>query len=153
MSRALKWIFGLGMIAAPAITQAQTITFYENNDCRGKVAFVLKGPHPVAQSCKGGASNCRNKNDVARSVRVEKPTWMTVRLFVYDDPYGGTGDDWAWMTFHPNSVASPNMCIRSFETNQANPSYETRYNKRNGLDGKVSYVSTLLFGRQGVAIH
>lgn len=152
MSRVSIWIAGIALMAVPGAAQAQVLTFYEKNNCSGKVAFRIIGPRPVAQSCKGGQSNCRGKNDTARSVLVEKPATMKVRLTVYDDPYGGTNDDYSVMTFHSNTRAGTRHCIRSFEADIANPAYDVNWRKKNGLDGKVSFVRTQLYRGDGTQI-
>jgi hypothetical protein len=77
-------------------------------------------------------------NDEARSVLINKGR-KGQRLVVKDDPSGGNSDDYADMTIKKNFNGA--YCVGTFETNYEDATVKIVYHRKNGLDGKVSYVS------------
>ena len=122
--------------AAAAAAPARLIEFFAGNNCRGARAFAFNGDH-ARESCKANRPRCRN--DVARSMRVHSgPQYALVS--VYDDPEGERQrqrDDSTSMYIAPHS----NICVGTFERQMKSPGFSQQYVRKDGLDGKVSYVS------------
>ena len=62
----------------------------------------------------------------------------SLSIFVYDDPAGSEGDDWGTVQFR--NPPRGDVCIPSFERRAESSTYTQAYARKNGLDGKVSYV-------------
>lgn len=70
MSKIIMHLCVVMLLTAAATTQAaaERITFFESNNCRGRIAFDYSGTTSRVESCKW--SNARCRNDTARSVLV-----------------------------------------------------------------------------------
>lgn len=126
---------------APALARATfaNLEFYASNNCRGTPAFKISTNSKLETSCHWSQSKCRN--DVARSMKV-RWTDATVWISVYDHPQGRGSDDVAAFIFK-RRVAGRNYstCIRTFEARADTDAYLHMYERHNGLDGKVSYIT------------
>jgi hypothetical protein len=117
----------------PASSVASVLSFYEgNNASQNKVCDL--------EARASGKINFRNHgqcdNDEARSVRITNvPAGYTFTVF--DDPGCGTGDDWTQIQV-TQDIAS--ATVRSFQNNVNNGGLRVHYNRKNGLDGKVSCI-------------
>ncbi|MGY4397226.1 hypothetical protein ACVWZA_002420 [Sphingomonas sp. UYAg733] len=127
-----------GMLAAvPAYAD---ITFYGENGCRGPVAFRYAPGVSYKESCKANSGRCRGHNDVARSMKVTG-TSRPSEIRLYDDPGGSKGDDYSVIQFRAYKAEYPDYCVSSFERSGLLASQgQILYTRKNGLDGKVSYV-------------
>ena len=143
MTRILKRFitFGGTTIAMLAAPQASAdVLFYAQNGCRGPVAFRYPANSSLKESCKSDRAVCRGKNDEARSMKVTG-TSRPSEVRLYDSPGGGSDDDYSVIQFRKFAPGYTDLCADTFErsgllSNQG----QIIYHRKNGLDGKVSYV-------------
>lgn len=114
--------------AKPVAAQSGSIIFYEGNGA--------KQDRVQAVSDLGGQSFRPVVNDEARSLRLENVRRNCV-IFVYDDPRGRINDDWTAIRV---KRFARNYVVRSFERSYEDEFVKVEYHRKNGLDGKVSYV-------------
>lgn len=129
----------LTLAGLPSLAAAAEIDFFASNDCRGRPAFSYRTEATIRESCKWSRARCQN--DVARSVSVTNWT-RPLSIFVYDAPNASENDDHGTIQFrnNPNPRPGSRMCFRTFERwSEANHVMQL-YTRKNGLDGKVSYV-------------
>jgi hypothetical protein len=105
------------------------IKLYEGNGCSQHV-IDTKGDEP-------GQRFRPSQNDEARSLSLAFVRVGAV-IRVFDSPSGSTGDDYTEIEV---MKTHPDYCIRTFESSFADEYVQVRYNRVNGLDGKVSLVT------------
>lgn len=108
-------------------TSATRIIFYEGNGCSQEIVQTIEG-----ENFDGRAY----RNDEARSVKLVQVPRGTV-IKVYDSPDGKEDDDFAIIEVKKKTFE---YCIRSFEESIYSDNIEMVYNKKNGLDGKISRI-------------
>ena len=108
-------------------TEATRVIFYEGNGCSQDI---------VASYGPKNAAGRIGKNDEARSLQLVQVPADT-RIFIYDSPDASENDDYAAIWIKKRTF---DYCIRSFEASIFTDNVEMNYTKKNGLDGKVSYV-------------
>jgi hypothetical protein len=116
------------------------ILFYKNNQCPSEIGEFC-GAVPTSQSGNWSlkASGSPVENDEARSCTLMDVVAGTV-ITLYDNPDGKTDDDWTEIKAHQNILS---ICISSFEVDTNSTQYSVTYHKKNGLDGKVSYIRVI----------
>lgn len=126
------------LAAAPAY--AGDILMFADNNCKGPVAFRYPAARVFKESCKSDRAVCRGKNDEARSMKVTGSSRPSeVRL--YDGPGGGTDDDYSVIQFRKFRPGYGDYCVSTFERNGLLSNQgQITFHRRNGLDGKVSYI-------------
>jgi len=108
-------------------TTATRITFYEGNGCSQDIVATY-GPKNAAGRI--------GKNDEARSLSLVQVPAGT-RIFIYDSPDAKENDDFAFILVKKKTFE---YCIRTLEASIYTDNVEMTYTRKNGLDGKVSYV-------------
>ena len=129
----------IAIAGLPSLAAAAEVDFYASNDCRGRPAFGYRGEATIRESCKWSRARCQN--DVARSVSVTNWT-RAFTIFVHDAPNGSETDDHGGIYFrdNPNPRSGSKMCFRTFERWSQAYHVTQLYQRKDGLDGKVSYV-------------
>ena len=113
--------------------------FAENN-CKGPGAFRYPAGRAFRESCKSDRAVCRGKNDQARSMKVTGST-RPAEVRVYDSPGGGSTDDYSAIQFRKYKPDYRDLCVATFErSGLLSEQGQIIYKRKNGLDGKVSYV-------------
>ncbi|MFT4623522.1 MAG: hypothetical protein ACI8PZ_002178 [Myxococcota bacterium] len=114
--------------AAPAAN----IRWFEKNDCTGS-SWDMPPVNGYAQDLKDSSTY---PNDEFRSVQLQNlsPGWT---ITVYDSPSASTGDDWCTIEVKSQTTV---YNVDSFETDVDDSFVTVTFHKKNGLDGKVSYV-------------
>ncbi|ATB30016.1 hypothetical protein MEBOL_003471 [Melittangium boletus DSM 14713] len=152
-----------------------TIRFLRNNGLNGKVSRIEVDPQPTdfpdsaIVLYEGGSAsqnivctlpltsstfvNFKNDgygcdNDEARSAKILEAKAGTT-ITVYDDPNGGTGDDYTSIRVKKN-IQSPRV-VGSFESSFSDEYLEVTFKRKNGLNGKVSSARISAATRAGEA--
>ncbi len=108
-------------------TDATKVIFYEGNGCSQDI---------VKSYGKDNVDGKISPNDEARSVNlIQVPAGTTI--MVYDSPDAKENDDFATIVIKKRVF---DFCIRTFEASIYTDNVEMTYTRKNGLDGKVSYV-------------
>jgi hypothetical protein len=116
---------------------SDTWLFFEGNHCSQNLAGSLWSKDHGTQrgSIKGRAWFV---NDEARSVLVNKGKKGQL-LKVADDSAGTTSDDYAHVLLKRNIPGA--YCVGTFEASYEDSYVRVTYHRKNGLDGKISWVS------------
>ena len=138
-----RWIALGGLTVGTVValpSQAGDILMYARNNCSGPVAFRYPAGRGIKESCKSDRAVCRNKNDEARSMKVTGSS-RPYEIRLYDGPSGGTDDDYSIIQFRKFKPGYRDYCVTTFErTGLLAEQGQITYKRKNGLDGKVSYV-------------
>ena len=110
---------------------AGTIQLYEGN---GGQQDLVDRPFPDRPDFSGKVK----PNDEARSLKLNDVRPFT-KVAVYDDPDGGKGDDYT--TISVKKPTPTGLVVGSFEGDFENEYIKVVHNHKNGLDGKVSYIT------------
>ena len=112
------------------------MVFYEGNDATQDRLFSFSTETSRSWNCKKG--DC--ENDEARSVVLYHVKPGT-RIYIYDSPKSKEEDrkedDWTEIKVK-KYIAK--VVIESFEKNRDEDDVYVKYHRKNGLDGKVSYI-------------
>lgn len=110
-------------------------TLYEGNNGTQNQVIQLSSELPGDINLK----YFNGKNDEARSVGLLNiPANRT--LIVFDDPNGGTGDDYCEIHVKTATPSGVNVIVNSFQTSYEDTYVKVTYHSHNGLDGKVSHT-------------
>ncbi|NML21590.1 hypothetical protein HHL16_11935 [Pseudoflavitalea sp. G-6-1-2] len=104
------------------------ITFYEGNGASQNIVQSVDD--------RPGQNFRPVKNDEIRSAKLQDVRAGCV-IRVYDDPNGGTGDDYAIVTV---KQTHPGYIVGSFQENVDDAYVKVQWIKDNGLDGKISRI-------------
>lgn len=112
------------------------VIFWEGNN-GSQDGWPLSTESKQSYDLKDGGSPV--PNDEARSCTIVDAVAGTV-INVYDSPSASQDDDWAEIRVN-NNVSSP-VVVNTFENSVSygGGSVTVTYHKKNGLDGKVSYI-------------
>jgi hypothetical protein len=109
------------------------VVFYEGNNASQNIVCTLPLKSSMFVNFKNNSYGC--DNDEARSAKfLEAKAGTTVA--VYDDPNGGTGDDYTSIYVKKN-IQTPRV-VGTFEANYEDEYLKVTFTRKNGLDGKVS---------------
>ena len=127
----------IGLLASAAVS-ASDLVFYEGNGCKQDVVCEYNS----IESANVNLKNHPCSNDEARSLLLRSGVKAGTKIYVYDDPNGGKGDDWALISVNPKRDLDQDVCVPSFETSSGKLEglVKIQSHYRNGLDGKVSHV-------------
>jgi hypothetical protein len=111
------------------------IRFYEGNDATQKMLCTVSTTSDKTCKLKED-DDCGCDNDEARSAEL---SWVKpgTTITVYDDPDGGTGDDWTEIKV---KRLFKYETIGTFEGSYENDYVKVTFHHHNGLDGKVSRI-------------
>lgn len=115
-------------------------TFFEGNKgSQDKLGSIVIEP---GRNIDLKDSNAPFDNDEARSVVLNNGVKKGSALVVYDDPKASMNDDWCVIQVKEDINDVNGYTVDSFEQDEtSNDLIYQNYNKKNGLDGKVSYIS------------
>ena len=117
--------------------------FFEGNFCSENIAgsFWARGNRGI-QDYVNAKQVSFFENDEARSVLIQGPIRKGEVLFLWDSPDGHSGrDDHTRIEVTRNMKLGEGYCVNTFERSYADSYVRVKYNRKNGLDGKVSLVA------------
>jgi hypothetical protein len=113
-----------------------TITWFEGNDGTQDVvrrdSFLSAKSYNISSNLKKE----KGQNDEIRSVVLEYVP-VNTKIRVYDNPDGKTNDDWATLIV---KKYKRKIIVRHFEESKNTEEYSLEYNRKNGLNGKISRI-------------
>jgi hypothetical protein len=121
---------------AAALSQGG-IYFYEDNNANPNQDSVCVLPAGREYDLRLPSTGC--ENDEARSLALSGMKKGT-RITVFDSPSGDTQDDYAIIDIKRDIRVDEKIVVRSFEQTYRHESYDIRFIRNNGLDGKVSRI-------------